>query len=269
MPTFIDGRANDPSCLLGDFQYKGTKTATAVDFTYDAAGNLTQDNNKGTTITYNYTNRPLHITIGTKGTFDYLYDATGSKLEKRITDNSVAGKTVILVASYINGFEYASRTTTPVDVNNPDYTDLSKTMMTAEGWVWFLNTAINMITGTAVDYFLRDRLGSVRMVLTDEQQVDIYPVVTLEETAQSTDPVAVENKYYSITTGQIVASSTITGISAYQNNNGSYPANNDPNYNSKSFIKDVDLSQKVYRINQANTPKTCLGIMLKVMSGDR
>ena len=41
------------------------------------------------------------------------------------------------------------------------------------------------------DYFLKDHLGDTRMVLTDEQQTDMYPAATME-VGDST----VENLYY-------------------------------------------------------------------------
>ncbi len=260
--------ANDANSLLGDFHYANTgKTATATDFLYDPAGNLVTDNNKGLTLSYDYENMPLHVAIGSKGTIDYLYDAGGSKIKKIVTDNSVAGKTVTTTTTYIGGMEYSSRQTSPADPNNPDYTDVPQQMTTTEGRVRFVNTDGFTVTGTAGDYFLRDNLGNVRMVLTDEQQVDIYPAATLEGTGQSTDPIAVEANYYSINSGQVVTNSAATGISAYPNNNG--VNNNNPNCSNTSVIKQTDLSQKIYRMNEASTAKTGLGFTLKVMSGDR
>src|SRR5207245_329082 len=85
------------------------------------------------------------------------------------------------------------------------------------------------------DYYIKDHLGNVRMVLTDEQQTDIYPAATLEGTGQSSDPIAVEQNYYNINASQVV--SNPSGISAYQNNNGNPPVNNNPNCNDVSTIK--------------------------------
>ena len=269
LQNVIDG-ANDPNSTLGDFHYSSTsKTASTVDYTYDAAGNMVTDNNRSLTITYNYLNLPLHIAIGTKGTIDYTYDAGGAKLKKVVTDNSVAGKTVTTTTTYIGAFEYASRTIVPADPHNPNYTDVPQRMIKEEGRLRFLaDTNFNVI-GMAGDYFLYDNLNNVRMVLTDQQQVDIYPAATLEGTGAPTDPVAVEENYYSITPSQIVSNSSATGITAYENNNGDPPANNNPNCSNTSVIKQTDLSQKLYRINVANTPKTGLGVTLRVMSGDR
>lgn len=37
-------------------------------------------------------------------------------------------------------------------------------------------------TSFAGDFFLKDHLGNIRMVLTDEQQVNYYPTATLDAT---------------------------------------------------------------------------------------
>jgi hypothetical protein len=99
--------ANDVNTKLGDFRTSqkymqnlgGTKSALATDYTYDANGNLKKDLNKdignATTdgITYNYLNLPQTVTIlnnsnGVKGNIEYVYDATGNKLRKIVTENA-------------------------------------------------------------------------------------------------------------------------------------------------------------------------------------
>ena len=48
-------------------------------------------------------------------------------------------------------------------------------------------------TNFVYDYFLKDHLGNVRMVLTEEEQRDIYPVASLEPSKLAT-----EKNYYDI-----------------------------------------------------------------------
>src|SRR5205814_5186647 len=85
------------------------------------------------------------------------------------------------------------------------------------------------------DYFLKDHLGNVRMVLTEEQQQDIYPAATLEgDVNNSTTAAGYEKLFYTIDATKIVDNSQATGISSYQNNNGisnPYPAGNSGNTN--------------------------------------
>jgi len=54
---------------------------------------------------------------------------------------------------------------------------------------------------------LKDHLGNVRMVLTEEQQQDIYPVATLEPTLLPT-----ETNFYTIDQSKIVPKSGIIGM---------------------------------------------------------
>ena len=111
------------------------------------------------------------------------------------------------------------------------------------------------------DYFVKDHLGNVRMVLTDELRQDKYPVATLEDSK-----LPIEESYYSIDRGQIVVKSSVAGVSDASNtyNNSSNTLGNNPP--DPSF--EAANSEKVYKLN-SNTVKTGLVITLKVMAGDR
>ncbi|WP_109300057.1 DUF6443 domain-containing protein [Aquimarina sp. AU474] len=67
-------------------------TNTNDDFVYDANGNMTIDRNKGITgIIYNHLNLPATVSISNSqgtGTISYIYDATGAKLKKIVTEGS-------------------------------------------------------------------------------------------------------------------------------------------------------------------------------------
>jgi RHS repeat-associated protein len=56
-------------------------------YTYDASGNMTSDTYKGITIQYNHLNLPEKVTKGSE-TIAWLYDATGTKLQKKTTTNT-------------------------------------------------------------------------------------------------------------------------------------------------------------------------------------
>ena len=92
------------------------------------------------------------------------------------------------------------------------------------------------------DYTIKDQLGNVRMVLTEEAQTDAYPVASLE-TAQLSN----EQNYYSgLTDGRINKS----GVADYPND--TYTSPND-------FIQQLN----------GGGPKIGSNMLLKVMAGDK
>jgi RHS repeat-associated protein len=111
---------------------------------------------------------------------------------------------------------------------------------------------------------LKDHLGNVRMVLTEEVQQDIYPAATLENiTFNGGTAVSTESQYYNIDNTRIVTQATATGIPVYQNNNGI--TNNNPYSNTAA--NSARLCQLSAATNTVPN-KTGLGIVLKVMAGD-
>jgi RHS repeat-associated protein len=152
-------RVTDASTVvtkLGDFK-NGTNSGD--DYDYDANGNLKFDNNKDIeTISYNHLNLPETMTIRNKGTIKYLYDASGSKLRKTVTDNTVTPAD-ITITDYSGGFVYQN--------------DSLQFLAHEEGRIRTIYK-----TGQApdykYDYFLKDHLGNVRMVLTEQSDFTMY-----------------------------------------------------------------------------------------------
>jgi len=246
---------------LGDFIDNNTN---GDDYGYDQNGNLITDKNKrlngstgidqtnGGAITYNYLNLPYQINVqntdGTaKGTITYIYDAAGNKLEKRTNElassfnNNTSKQTI---TTYIEGFVYQN--------------DTLQFFSHEEGRVRPSSIANNI---WSYDYFIKDHLGNVRMVLTDEQKIDNYPAATLEDNAVTT-----ESNYYTINTGNIQSTPTSVTVptdQSYANNNGFL--------NPNPTVNQAATSLKMYMLN-GGTPnqadKTGLGITLKVMAGD-
>src|SRR5690606_20880889 len=64
---------------------------------------------------------------------------------------------------------YESKSTLPTDPNTPDYTNLLLFINQEEGRIRFTAAAGPEPARFHYDYFLKDHLGNVRMVLTDEQ----------------------------------------------------------------------------------------------------
>ncbi|WP_222840111.1 RHS repeat-associated core domain-containing protein [Flavihumibacter stibioxidans] len=188
-----------PDTRLGDFRtsanhpqktnksnYVGSGTGNVndiVDYVYDANGNLRKDLNKdmgngsNDGIVYNHLNLPAVITMrkadgSIKGTITYTYDAAGNKLKKVVNEypSSTNGNiSTTRETLYIGGFVYESLSDT-----NPNTTDYNNKLQFGgqeEGRIRALykdQNDPNLLTGFAYDYMLKDHLGNVRMVLTDE-----------------------------------------------------------------------------------------------------
>lgn len=134
---------------------KADKHTGWQDYDYDVDGNMVSDLNKDiTNITYNFLNLPEHITVQGKGSISYVYDATGRKLRKSVTEGSTK------TTDYVNN----------IVVENGQIQHGA----TEDGR--FRSSIYT--TGTIIfDYFLKDHLGNVRMVLTDEIFPQSYPTL--------------------------------------------------------------------------------------------
>ena len=170
---------------LGDFK-DGVNAGD--DYWYDGNGNLVGDNNKNiTAISYNHLNLPQSIAIKGKGTISYIYDAGGNKIKKTTVDSTI-NPVKTTTTLYAGAFVY----------NN----DTLQFIGNEEGRVRpkLINPSLGY-TGTNIqyvyDFFIKDHLGNVRMVLTEETQHDSYAATM--ETATAT----VENQLFdSVSTTQ-------------------------------------------------------------------
>ena len=222
---------NDPTTTLGDFRtasgspnFAATNAVAKTDYAYDVNGNLLKDLNKeigglqASGIQYNHLNLPYQVAVTNKGTITYIYDASGRKLEKQTLDNTAQGKTT--KTAYVGGYVFQD--------------DVLQFIGNEEG------RARPKDNGFVFDYFIKDHLGNTRVVLTDEEQTDAYPVASME-TAQA----GTEKLYY------MNLDETRTDKPA------GYPEDSYTNPN-----------DKVARLN-GNGQKIGPAMILKVMSGDR
>ncbi len=193
---------------LGDF-YNGH--SGSPDYAYDVNGNLKEDLNKGINdIGYNLLNLPFTVFVnpssGSTGTITYIYDALGNKLEKQVhelPDSADNQTNVYTNTDYIGNFVYTNNILQ--FINQP------------EGRVRpYINPSGQVRTDTLVyDYFLKDHLGNTRLVLTDQQQRDAYPMATMEPSDSVT-----EDAYYA----HIANTRTlISSISGYPTDNTTSP----------------------------------------------
>jgi RHS repeat-associated protein len=258
----------------------GSVPTTFTDYGYDANGNLLSDANKkmgtstnidaatgiqssGGAITYNYLNLPSVITIkndlgGTKGTITYTYDAGGTKLKKTVVELNLSvvhggvttSHTKTSTTTYLGGAVYESVSYSPQhpdQANFANYTDRLQFLSMEEGRIRFeKGNPNNCPSPTAdrffFDYMLKDHLGNVRMVLTEQTEDLCYPGATLEPST-----VGDESKLYDINTNRI---------------NTLSDANIPPSQS--------NFHTKVYRTNgNTSGEQTGLGVVLKVMAGDK
>jgi RHS repeat-associated protein len=218
----VTDAVNDNTSKLGDFKYDAA-TKTATDYTYDDNGNLITDvNKKISSIVYNYLNLPSLITITGKGTISYTYDASGNKIKKVTTDNTIV----------------PTKTTTTLYLGNAVYeNDVLQFIGHEEGRIRFRPSDATY----QYDYMLKDHLGNVRAVLTEEVKTDMYPAATMETATATT-----EETYYSNLPATRVAPPV------------GYPANT-PAGNAK--VAKVSAAVGSNKIGPA--------ITLKVMAGDK
>jgi RHS repeat-associated protein len=162
--------ANDAQTKLGDFKSSqwylnqiGAKNSSATDYAYDYNGNLTQDLNKAIPaggITYNVLNLPSSVVVKDNGnnsrTVNYVYDATGNKLKKIVVEPGQPSKTT----TYRMGSIYEN--------------DTLQFTAHEEGRFRIVRDAASLPIAIAFDYFIKDHLGNVRMVLTSETKTDPY-----------------------------------------------------------------------------------------------
>ena len=124
---------------LGDFR----DVAGATDYTYDSFGNMLTDANKSLTFTYDeLVNKTKRVTKGTQNV-DYLYDANGNKLQKKVSPGTVTTTDYVGSAVYIN--------------NSLSFISYP------EGRIRYNGAATNKYM---YDYFIKDHLGSTRSVIT-------------------------------------------------------------------------------------------------------
>ncbi|HEU4609656.1 MAG TPA: DUF6443 domain-containing protein, partial [Chitinophagaceae bacterium] len=167
---------SDPLSTLGDFkEVAGTGTD---DYTYDLNGNLKTDKNKNINdlITYNHLNLPEKINITGKGYIEFVYDAVGNKLRKKVTDNT-GSQSKIKTTDYIDGWVYEN--------------DVLQLMNHEEGRIRpIIKAGDDPIY--AIDYFVKDHLGNVRAVLTDHPDASLY-VATMETEKAPTETALFSN----------------------------------------------------------------------------
>ncbi|WP_158563290.1 DUF6443 domain-containing protein [Chitinophaga silvatica] len=211
---------NDPETKLGDFRASasylsalgGTKTASAIDYTYDANGNLKKDRNKNIGdatndgITYNHLNLPAVINVKTatgtdRGNINYTYDAIGRKLKKVTVENNASvpfnganyNSVVTTTTTYLDNEIYESKSYGNAALTSLNYSDRLLSIMSEDARIRFKPVENSVPASFQYDYYVKDHLGNIRMVLTEEAQQDTYPPLTFEDATIGTESLYYEN----------------------------------------------------------------------------
>jgi RHS repeat-associated protein len=161
----------DVNSKLGDFK---DSASTSDDYAYDSNGNLTSDQNKSISqITYNHLNLPFSINMPGKGEIQFIYDELGRKLRKVIYD-STGTAPVTTTWSYMDNFVYKD--------------SVLQFFTHEEGRARYdTSSTSNNPVKFDYDFFIKDYLGNVRMVLTEQKDTVKYSTLTFEGNTGSFD----------------------------------------------------------------------------------
>ncbi len=234
----VTDTVSDPNTTLGDF-HDGTNAVGTADYTYDGNGNLTEDLNKNISfITYNYLNLPQQVNVTGKGNIQFVYDATGRKWQKIVTDQTKTPN-LITTTTYINGFIYQSTSTGQTPSDTLQYLSHEEGRVRPK----LLNPTLGYQAGNVqyvYDYFEKDHLGDTRMVLTEETDEDTYAATMEPQNATA------ENALFSN-----ISSTTVAKPTGFDT---------DPN---NTQVSQLDGSN-----GNSTLPRVGPAIVLKVMAGD-
>ena len=163
----VNDGGNNSNPSLGDFK---ELVQQEIEYSYDVNGNMIKDENKGIgNITYNHLNLPQQIDITGKGTIRYIYDATGIKRRKIVTDQT-GTQVKVTTTDYNEGLVYEN--------------DNLQLVGHEEGRIR-LNYTVQPL-GYTYDYFIKDHLGNVRTVLTEGTSQNLY-LATMEVLRAATE----------------------------------------------------------------------------------
>lgn len=174
--TYKSGSNQLESVTDGSANSTGFKDVSGTDYSYDANGNLTKENNKGiASITYNLLNLPNVLSKDVSNDIKYVYDATGIKLCKEV---KIAGITT--KRWYCGSMEYDNNMALSV-------------IHTNEGMVEVTTSGSSRTYNYA--YYLKDHLDNTRVVFNQNgallQRTDYYPFGMTSNTYSS----STDNKY--------------------------------------------------------------------------
>ncbi|AUC13875.1 hypothetical protein BTO06_01325 [Tenacibaculum sp. SZ-18] len=168
------------------------------DYTYDANGNMISDANKGiTSIEYNHLNLPTKVSMGSigktgttlTGTIDYVYDASGVKLSKTVTEVS-STRPPAIITQYAGNHIY----------ENGDLQFFNH----AEGYIQpVIASGSAAISSFDYVYQYKDHLGNIRLSYTDVNGDGVITASTEIIEEKNYYPFGLQHKGYNNTVNSI------------------------------------------------------------------
>lgn len=185
-------------------------------------GYLDQPDHPMPGISYNHLNLPYQVSFGgvspydpnqTKGTIQYIYDALGTKLQKIVHESpstTNGNKTIVTTTDYIGIFQYQNNqlqffsneegrfrptggtvtTMCEASVQVACQINMDGSLTCPSGTQNPLNSGCQgtqISYAVATDYLIKDHLGNVRSMLTDEDKVNAYPPASMESANATTE----------------------------------------------------------------------------------
>ena len=149
----------------------GFKDVAGDDYAYDSNGNIITDANKGiTAITYNILNKPATITFDNGTSIQYIYDASGANLARKLYNNG----TLETTTDYIGGMVYEN--------------DTLQFFGHAEGRVVFSPPSQGGAGGGyEYQYAYTDHLGNIRMLYTANPDTHTFTATMETEANEQAD----------------------------------------------------------------------------------
>jgi RHS repeat-associated protein len=165
--------------FLGDFK---NSVNQSEEYFYDNNGNLVKDLNKkihdgsNNGITYNFLDKAEKVVIEGKSTTYNIYDASGTKLSSTV-ETTNGTQTTYYLGNYVyeeDDLKYVLHQEGRLKIILPVHDD-DRDLDAGPSGVAFSNA-----TKGVFEYFILDHLQNVRMILTEEEQVEKY-LATMED----------------------------------------------------------------------------------------
>ena len=211
-------------------------------YTYNADGQMTDDGYKDISESYYPNGEPATITKNNSYTkVSYLYDAVGNKLRKTIHYDPPANVPSfterMIQKDYIGRFVYEKETTQ----GTPSAGEQLQYILTDEGMIRPTPSTASNSTDYVYDYFIKDYLGNVRAIVTEENATEQTYTATMETQNAPTEEAYFDN-----------INSTRTPVPLDYPYDPSYPNNTDVSQLGVSQGKIIGPS-KLLKVKQGDT----------------